>query len=99
MDTTFLNRNEGHNRRTSGCSKLKVRKHDNFRESIATLEHKQVPNLIGTGIWANERPLYDSHKHPLQIFHGNLSEFGIKVKVGNKVQFGIKVIRLPYIKV
>ena len=28
--------------------------------------------------------------HPLQMFHGNLSELSNKVKVGKKVQFGNK---------
>ena len=77
---------------TKGCSKFKVRKRDKFRRDllVSILEHMQIPNGTGPGVWGSKCPLFGM-PHQLQIFYGDLSLFGKKFRVGNKVQFGNKV--------
>ena len=50
-----------------------------------TLDYLQVPNRTGTGVYSVCIP------YSLQMFYENLSEFGKKVNLGNKVQLRYKV--------
>ena len=72
----------GKNRSTEGCSKLKKSGNKTSSGKISILEHLQVPKWDRTRC-PEEQASSDGMPHPLQMFNGNLSQLGKKVKFGN----------------
>ena len=62
---------------------------------VSTLDEMQVSNGTGPGAKRSKRPLLASRTRC--NVHGNLPEFGNKVKIGNKAQFGNKLKNCCYV--
>ena len=56
---------------------------------VSTLEQMQVPNGTGPGVRRSERPLLANRTRCNVLWKP--PKFGNKVKIGNKVQFGIDI--------
>ena len=79
---TRLQRKKKQNRSTEGCSKFQVRKHDKLRRKWSQHRNKSKSQMGQDQVFGGVIVLCWLAA-PVVMFHGNLSKFGNKFKIGN----------------